>query len=218
MEEYQKARLQSLIDLHNEFSKAYKAVEPIVEKMDATTLNEARYALRAMVDCIQVVISDQDTEIFEEAASAAELALRIVWHDVVDITFDSFRIYLDDLGKQYGPDIVAKYINFSDCAELLTLVEELVKESRGDRSKRVQLYTQITGDHLGKLKTLFNNAKLSEPAIAAAWKKEKSDNALKKFGAMASLIILVTIVYANFIKPSDVNALTNAPTEQAVEK
>ena len=92
MDEKHKAKLLTLVDLHNEFSKAYKAVEPIVEKMDATTLNDVRYALRAMVDCVKIVVSDQDTDKFHEAASAAELALRIAWHDVVDITFDSFRM------------------------------------------------------------------------------------------------------------------------------
>jgi len=200
MDEKQKPRLLALVNLHNEFSKAYKAVERIVEKMDATTLNDIRYALRAIVDCVQNIISDQDPDKFEEAASAAELALRIAWHDVVDITFDSFRIYLDDLGKKYGPDIVAKHIDMAACAQLLTQVDELVEQSREDRSIRVQLYSQITCDQLIKLKTLFNAAKFSEGAIAKAYKKERRDNVLKYFGTFLSSIAVIIIVYVNFIK------------------
>ncbi len=201
MDENQKEKFKSLVELHNNFSKAYKAVEPIVENMDATTLNEARYALRAIVDCIQIVTSDaKDDNKFDDSARTAELALRIVWHDVVDITFDSFRIYLDELGKQYGPDIVAKHIDINSCRKLLALANNLVKQSRGDRSLRIELYAQITNDHLDELVSLFDQAKLAEPAISAARKKECRDNFYKIFGAVVSTIILSTIIYVNFIK------------------
>ncbi|MCU7805689.1 MAG: hypothetical protein KZQ96_21090 [Candidatus Thiodiazotropha sp. (ex Lucinoma borealis)] len=217
MDEKHKARLLNLVHLHNEFSKAYKVVEPIVEKMDVTTLNDVRYALRAIVDCLEIVVTDKDLDKFEEAASAAELALRIAWHDVVDITFDSFRIYLDDLGKTFGPDIAARYIDMHACGDLLTLFDGLVSESRGDRSKRVELYSQITNDHLSQLKKLFNDAKISEAAIAAAYKKEKRENALKIFGALISLVILSTIIYVNFFKASNEKSLHDTQIEHPGE-
>ncbi len=218
MEEKLKTRFLSLIELHNNFTKAYKTVEPLVEKMDVTTLNDVRYALRAIIDCIEIAVSDQNSDKFEEAASAAELALRIAWHDVVDITFDSFRIYLDELGKKYGPDITAKHIDMSACAELFTLVEELVAESRGDRTKRVELYSQITNDHLNKLKKIFGDSQFSEAAIAAEYKKEKRDNFIKIFGAVVSSIILITIVYVNFFKPSTEDNSANPPIEQPAQE
>ncbi len=215
MDDTQKSRLESLINLHNEFSKAYKIVESIVEKMDSTTLNDTRYALRAIVDCLQIVVTDENTNKFEETASAAELALRIAWHDVVDITFDSFRIYLDDLGKEYDPDIVAKHINISDCSDILSQYDELVAESRGDRLKRADLYRQITNDHLNKLNKLFNSIKFSEPAIAAAYKKEKRSGRLQIAAYITSFLILLTVLYVNFIKPSGAKHIPDNQTEQS---
>lgn len=193
-------RLKFLIDLHNDCAEAYKAVEPVVEKMDMTTMNDIRYALRGMVDCVSAAISEESDGFFEDAVSRAELALRTVWHDVIDITVDQFRIYLNFLGKEYGPDIVAKFIDRPACNNLIYHVDDLVTQSRGDRSKRIDLYKQITKDHIKELIRLFRNVQDAEPAIVSSWKKEKRDNFLKYFAALASLIILSTVIYVNFIK------------------
>lgn len=218
MEEDKKARFQNFIDMHNEFAKAYKTIEPLVDKMDATTHNDIRYALRAIVDCIECTITEKDDKRFEEAASATDLALRIVWNDVVDITFDSFRIYLDELGKIYGPDIVEKYIDTSTCRELLFKVDELVAESRGDRDRRVELYKQISSDNLLEVKKLFTHAQASEPAIAAAKKKEERNDSFKRAALLVSIVIMAMIFYINFIQTTDKNATANVPIEQPAEK
>jgi hypothetical protein len=214
MNDQQKTRLRALIDLHNQFSGAYKSVEQVVEHMDFTTLNEVRYALRAIMDCIQSCI-DADDDKFLESAAAAELALRIAWHDLVDITFDSFSIYLNELGKRFGPDIAAKHIDMRKCRKLLRLIEDLVKESRGDRQKRVELYKRITANHLDELVALFRSAQDSEAAIAAERKKEILRHAIMVFGAILATITLAIVLYVNFIRPpQDIPETPSALSQQ----
>lgn len=199
MDEHLKLKLSEIVELHNDYSAALKKVEQHIHSFDLTTLNDARYALRGIVDCIESIITSNNKK-FDDAFGIAMTALRIAWHDVVDITVDEFKLYLDELGQRYDCDIVASIIPIKQCKESIYKIEDLITESRGDRSKRIELYRNITANDLDTMLNLYRQCKDLEPSIALKYKKEKSNKFLVKFGLSLAGISLCVLTYVNFIK------------------
>ena len=182
-------RLNHLIYLHNQFAKAIKLVEAVNFELDMASLNDCRYALRAVMDCIESGLNSNNEQ-FVDAFGRAQNALHIVWHDTVDIAYIQFKLYLNQLSKDYGPDLVAGAIDVTKCKEALYKIEDLITESRGDRKKRIELYTSITCNDLEPILKLYRNAIDAEPAIAA--KKRREDGKRR----LTILVIVVGILGA----------------------
>lgn len=220
MDEFKKS-FAEIIELHNNFAEALKIVEHFIDSIDTTTLNDSRYALRAVIDCIDATFN-KDGNDFEKHHSLAMNALRIAWHDIVDIMHDEFKIYLDELAKKYGPDIVAKQIKLADCHKCIRKVQDLITESRGDREKRIDLYQQINKSDLHKMLELYRDCVDMEPAIASAFKKERKGKLISKTTVTIATLSLITgitsaslLTYFNSKKDSDVKATISLPNGQA---
>lgn len=196
MEQKFEQGFSEIIALHNDFAAAIKVVEHFIHTIDNTTLNDSRYALRAVVDCINSAINNNDGD-FEKSHAIAMTALRIAWHDIVDIMYDEFKIYLDELSKKYGPDIVASHISIAECRKCIRKVQDLITQSREDRDKRVELYRDISLTDLQKMLELFRDCQDLEPSIAAQYKKERRNRLLAIAGICIGLTSASMLAYFN---------------------
>lgn len=198
MEDKYKSAFSEIIELHNDFSLALKIVENFTNEIDTTTLNDSRYALRAVIDCIEVAVKNDHDVKFQSSHASAITALRIAWHDIVDIMYKEFKIYLDTLAEKYGPDLVDDSIkNLSKCKQIIRKIEDLVALSRGNRSKRVELYREITVENLKNMLDLYRECKDSEPSIARRYKKEKHRNYLAVAAFLTAFSSACMILYFN---------------------
>ena len=198
-----KPRLRELVDLHNQFARAVKLVEQINSEIDTTSLNDARYALRAVIDCIETTLNG-DTKRFDDAFTTARHALNVAWHDTVDITFTEFKLYLDALSEEFGADIVSESIDVAACKTLIHKYEDLARESRQHRKERPEIYRQITDEDLETILQLIRSAQDAEPAISAKFRKEQ-DRLLResrrdtyvKAGSFIALLAFLAYCYVN---------------------
>ena len=176
MDEYYLKKFQELTTLHNDYADALKLVEQFVTDFDNTTLNDSRYALRAVIDCGCWAFCD-NREKFDKDFGIAHNALRIAWHDIVDITLDEFKIYLDDFNKKYAAHIVASQIDVTACGQLIFKLEDAVRGTRRNRDTRTETYRLITREDLNKVLELQRVCIIKEPVISALCKKEQEEKA-----------------------------------------
>ena len=192
MHDSYKTKFKELIDIHNEFARAVKLVEHIDFEVDYTSLNDARYALRAVVDCLQEVTQDNpDEQAFNDKFATARLALNIAWHDIVDIAHQEFKLHLDYLAGKYGPDLVAGIIDVNSCKTIIYKVEDCVRQTREHRDERTEIYRQITSDDMEEILRLYRLANDAEPALAAKKKKERIHNF---FTYIAPVLVIISIL------------------------
>jgi hypothetical protein len=203
MKQEHERRLREIIEFHNRFAKAFKLIENFVGAMDSTSLNDIRYALRGLVDCLNAALDEND-EIFNEHCSTTMTALRIAWHDVVDITVQEFRVYLDELCKRYGSDLVAKHVSYKAARSVIHKAQEKSMESRGDRNRRVQLYQEICDVDLVTLLDCYQESVSMEPAIITEWKRERRKTRVSNAALFLSAIAVCVALYVNFLKPSTI--------------
>jgi len=193
LDEQQKEKLKEIIHLHNQFSSAFKIVENMGDKMDTLSMNDIRYALRGLVDCVNSIVNEDDTH-FLEHHTIAMTALKIAWHDIVDVTVKLFRVYLNNISAQYDADIVADFVDYTEARNVLFKVEGLQKEARESRDRRVELYTQISSGDLQHLVTCYHQVVHAEPAILKKHKKEKMKANFIYLGGFTAIMAMLHYV------------------------
>lgn len=157
------------------------------------------------MDCIDSAIQYNNGN-FESSLSLALNALRIAWHDIVDILHDELKIYLDELNKNYGPDIVASVLEVPKLKNHLRQIEDLIAESRGNRDRRIELYQKITKEYFEQTLALYRECRDLEPAIASTWKKERNTIFWRNLGVFLAVASLMLLSYTQIIGPRIHNA------------
>lgn len=193
-----KTQLEKLFELHDQFAEAIKLVEQLEFEVDYTSLNDSRYALRAIVDLIRVLLEEPiDKEKFDDHYTTARHALNVAWHDIVDIAYTEFKLYLDEISRRYGADIISELIDVSECKEMIYLLEDEVRKTRQNRTARREIYSKITSEHLEETLRLFRAAQDCVPAAIVKKRRQRTSDFFMFVVPILSIVSIVVIVIAN---------------------
>ncbi|TCQ02108.1 hypothetical protein C8J34_12230 [Rhizobium sp. PP-F2F-G36] len=158
-------RLNSLITAWNRVELRLKEVEQISGEARIPAINELRYAGRQLADALLKKMNDDEGGI-ESHIIVAEQYIRNADHDVTDATLDYVKRRIQQSLRLYGRDTVAKKFPYvTEMEAHISDAEEAIRNSRLDRSKRDEIYTNVYNTHIQRLISLILDFEKSEPDI-----------------------------------------------------
>ncbi len=173
-------KIQDIVSLHGKLAERIKQFETNLDLYPPTEVsNELRYALRAVVEILEIDGSDTQVDDFEHACQKAYHALLCAYHDLVDGLAIHITISLDELNAKYLEEsVVVLGARRSDIIELLNEINEKIARSRKNPKERKKIYDEELYDKyfqklLGYRKLL--NGQVTEDVIKLYLKKTKEE-------------------------------------------
>lgn len=167
-----------------------KRAEHVRAEVVYPAISELRYAGRRLIDALHLSWkdnpTDKDIERFDGYIAEVENNCLRAEHDVVDAVVLFIHRRINQIISEFGLPIVNEYFPlYTAMLSRIKEVDEFIVESREDREKRPDIYTDIYDKHLPQLMDLYATMISAEEAIGkvveAANKKDKKKNNHRDF-------------------------------------
>lgn len=137
-------KTQDLVSLHGKLAERIKQFETTLDIYPPTEVsNELRYALRAVVEILELNTSNAQADDMEHAVQKAYHALICAYHDLVDGLAIHITITLDELRDKYLEEsIVVLGAKRREIIEFLNEVNEKIALSRKNPKERKKIYDE----------------------------------------------------------------------------
>ena len=211
--------LSRIIHLHKKVSGRFKQYEQaICNYPPPDVLNEFRYALRALIEILELfennsIDEEKKKADFEHAEEKVHHALQCAYHDLIDGLHEDTTTTMADLTNNYLEETIFGLGNKRmEIIDTLNDISEVIVRSRESPSKRYEIYDEelfdkwfitlmnhrryLYGRATQDIITLHNNKKTEEEAVRLAIiKKERKQTILTWLGITIGIIgILIGIV------------------------
>lgn len=142
---------KELLSCFDELEFLFKTTQLVLLDFKTSILNEYRYCARALVD-YQKAEGEKERL---EAIARAEVAISSAYNDIIDYILDAIKIGVATVYSKYWDrpikDVLTKY-GYPEVQKSITAADELVIETRRDRSNRLSKYIEFSKtEHFNKL-------------------------------------------------------------------
>lgn len=193
--------IKKIIDLHRKLEGRIKQYETSLDLyLPVEVSNELRYALRAIIETLDL---DDQSENLEHLKERAYHALLCAYHDLVDGLAIHISLTLDELRKNYLEESV--YIlgqKRQEIIEFLNDVNDKIVYSRENPKKRRNIYEQDLYDNyflkLLEYKKLLTG-RLVEDVVNLNLKKQK-EKKNEKYKYLAGILLSVVALAVAILK------------------
>lgn len=203
-----KEELDSVCQLHNEFSRNLKLfenafhIEPPSTSSNSNTgffNNDLRYALRASIDLLKnekITISHSQKS--QEALNRLTLAVKILYNDLFDYTIRFMQEYIKELYQNCPIKIVNNHLmsEISLANQLMKKLELKIAESREYRENRSEIYKEMYQIDFNSLLTHYESiiAKATSVRLESEEYHQELNTAKKEVKKLKSIDNLKTMI------------------------
>jgi hypothetical protein len=183
--------------------KAIKAIEVLRDGVEEASILELRYAGRREMQArlLRQSCSGREMTAEEEkkwqrhATEACENCIK-ARDDAIDSAVMYLNRRVEDAVDKIGlPNVLLAFPELSEFRRRIRLINDLIVQSRGDRTKLNEIYTGIEEAHLPEVLEIFKRFKANE-AIGAALEKAADEYAEQRYEAgRRDKVKLVAIFY-----------------------
>lgn len=185
-----------------------KEIEQISGEARIPAINELRYAGRQIADALLKQITNADG--IENHVMVAHQYVRNADHDITDALLDFIKRRLNRALSQYSlATVTSHYPYVPEMKDAISKAEAMIRNSRGDRSKRDAIYDEIYENIIIKLVDRYREYEKIEPSIVydarlveAELRVSKGFNKIVGFATLLGLAISVffwVVPYSAFI-------------------